>query len=160
MGDHDSTDFINLETGRIPFKHSSMDLADWDGTFRSWTGYTKGWKDWYYRVSQVYAGTWEKYGIGRCITLSLSEMPKNESLLIAASYFWSDALNAFLFGHGPFTLTLADVLMLTGLDVSASDTLFSLRLAKPSHKLKTKGVGGWLGYINKHAKTKGACHIS
>ena len=142
MGDPDPTNFINLETGRIPFKHSSKDLADWDGAFRSWTGYTKGWKDWYYRVSQVYAGTWEKYGIGRCITLSLSEMPKNESLLIAASYFWSDALNDFLFGHGPFTLTLADVLMLTSLDVSTFDTSFSLHLAKPSHKLKTKGVGG------------------
>ena len=136
MGDPDLTDFINLETGRIPFKYSSMDLADWDGTFRSWRGYTKGSTDWYCRVSQVYAGTWEKYGIGRCITLSLSEMPKNESLLIAASYFWSDALNAFLFGHGPFTLTLDDVLMLTSLDVSASDTLFSLRLTKPSHKRK------------------------
>nr|TKW28650.1 hypothetical protein SEVIR_3G342600v2 [Setaria viridis] len=41
---------------------------------------------------------------------------RNDSLLIVASYFWSDALNAFLFGHGPMTPTLTDVLMLTGHD--------------------------------------------
>jgi len=44
-------------------------------------------------------------------------MERNESLLIAASYFWSDTLNAFVFGHGPASPTLADVLMLTGLPI-------------------------------------------
>jgi hypothetical protein len=48
-----------------------------------------------------------------------------ESLLIVASYFWSDALNALLFGHGLLTPTLADVLMLSVLDVLSLDTLFS-----------------------------------
>jgi len=38
-------------------------------------------------------------------------MTMNESMLIAASHFWSDALNVFLFGHGLMTPTLADVLM-------------------------------------------------
>jgi hypothetical protein len=52
-------------------------------------------------------------------------MPRNESLLIAASYFWSDALNSFLFGHGQMTPTLVDVLLLTSLDVS-SRILFSV----------------------------------
>jgi hypothetical protein len=28
MGDTDPTDVINLETGRIPFKHTSLNLAD------------------------------------------------------------------------------------------------------------------------------------
>jgi hypothetical protein len=79
-------------------------------------------------------------------------MSRNESLLIAAFYFWSDALNAFLFGHGPMTPTLADVLMLTGFDVSSSDVLFGRRHDKPSHHLKTKNVGGWYGYITKHMK--------
>jgi hypothetical protein len=74
-------------------------------------------------------------------------MSQNESLLIAAYYFWSDALNAFLFGHRPMTSTLADVLLLVGLDISSSDILFSYRDVKPSHHLKTKNVGGWTGYI-------------
>jgi hypothetical protein len=88
----------------------------------------------------------------QCITLSLSDMSRNESLLISASYFWSDALNAFLFGHGPMGPTLADVLLLTGLDISFSDTLFSYRDVQPSHRLKTKKVGGWTGYIAEHMK--------
>jgi hypothetical protein len=35
MGDTDPTDMINLEIGRIPFKHASLNLADWDDCFRS-----------------------------------------------------------------------------------------------------------------------------
>jgi hypothetical protein len=79
-------------------------------------------------------------------------MSRNESLLIAASYFWSDALNAFLFGHGPMAPTLADVLVLISLDISSSDTLFTHQNDKPSHLLKTKGIGRWSGYIAEHKK--------
>jgi len=73
-------------------------------------------------------------------------MERNESLLIAASYFWSDTLNAFVFGHGPASPTLADVLMLTGLDISTPDTthLFD---TKPSAVVETRSIGGWSGYI-------------
>jgi hypothetical protein len=55
-------------------------------------------------------------------------MSQNESLLIAASYFWSDALNAFLFGHGLMVPTLADVLLLTGLDISYSNIFLAARM--------------------------------
>jgi len=73
-------------------------------------------------------------------------MDRNKSLLIAASYFWSHTLNAFMFGHGPASPTLADVLMLTGLDVSSVDSthLFD---TKPSAKVETRSIGGWSGYI-------------
>ena len=60
---------------------------------------------------------WEVYDLNQCLTLSLSGMERNDSLLIAASYFWSNTLNAFVFGHGPMTITLADVYMLTGLRI-------------------------------------------
>jgi hypothetical protein len=72
--------------------------------------------------------------------------------LIVVSYFWFDALNAFLFGHRPMAPTLADVLLLTDLDVSSSDILLSRRNDKPSHQLKTKNIGGWSGYIVEHKK--------
>ena len=45
-------------------------------------------------------------------------MERNDSLLIVASYFWSNTLNTFIFGHGPMTITLADVYMLTGLRIT------------------------------------------
>src|SRR5688572_12076949 len=95
---------------------------------------------------------WDELKISQCINLSLSQMEKNEPRVMAASYFWSDTLNAFLFGHGPMTPTLADVLMLTGLDISSPDTPFDF-LNKPTHQLETKGIGGWKGYINKNMKT-------
>jgi hypothetical protein len=39
-------------------------------------------------------------------------MEKNASMMIAATYFWSDTFNAFMFGHGPAAPSLADVYML------------------------------------------------
>jgi hypothetical protein len=53
--------------------------------------------------------------------LSIADMQKNESMMIAVSYFWSDTTNTFMFGHDPSTPTLADVYMLTGLDISTTD---------------------------------------
>jgi len=90
--------------------------------------------------------------LDKCIRLSIADMERNESLLIAASYFWSDTLNAFVFGHGPASPTLADVLMLTGLDISTADNshLFD---NKPSSKVETCSIGGWSGYIQKYQKT-------
>jgi len=75
-------------------------------------------------------------------------MERNESLLIAASYFWSDTLNAFVFGHNPASPTLANVLMLTGLDISTADDnhLYDHR---PERKVETHNIGGWSRYIQK-----------
>jgi hypothetical protein len=30
MGNHDPIEMVNFETGPIPFKHASLNLADWD----------------------------------------------------------------------------------------------------------------------------------
>jgi len=79
-------------------------------------------------------------------------MHRNESLLIAASYFWSDTLNAFVFGHGPASPTLADAVLLTGLDVSSVDSTHFFDTA-PSAKVETRAIGGWSGYIQKYRKT-------
>ena len=80
-------------------------------------------------------------------------MIRNEPMLISASYFWSDAINAFMFNHGPMTPTLMDVVMLTGLNVHAPDRSFHL-LEKASFKIETKSIGGWKGYIGKNMNTR------
>jgi len=73
-------------------------------------------------------------------------MERNESILRAASYFWSDTFNAFIFGQGPASRTLADVVMLTGLDIATADDgqLFG---RKAERKVETRNIGGWSGYI-------------
>jgi len=57
-----------------------------------------------------------------------------------------------VFGHDPASPTLADVLMLTGLDISTTNNshLFD---TKPSTKVETRAIGGWSGYIQKYQKT-------
>ena len=71
---------------------------------------------------------------------------------ISASFFWSDAINAFLFGHGLMTPTLLDVIMLTGLNITAPDRSFDF-LDKASFKIETRTIGGWRGYVTKNMKT-------
>ena len=80
----------------------------------------KGWRDWFCRVSGEKAGDWEIYDLNQCLTLSLSGMERNDSLLISASYFWSNILNTFVFGHDLMTITLADIYMLIGLRITGS----------------------------------------
>lgn len=156
MGNPDPTDLINLETNRIPFKISNMNL-DWSQAFRSWPSSTPGWRNWFHRMVAPHQTNWDNYDIGQCITLSLSEMIRNEPMLISASYFWSDALNAFLFGHGPRKPTLLDVLMLISLNILAPDRSHDL-LAKASSRFKTRNIGGWKGYIERYSKSGAADH--
>ena len=79
-------------------------------------------------------------------------MERNESMLIAASYIWSDTFNVFIFGHDLASPTLADVVMLNGLDVATDDDgeLFD---RKAEHKVESRNIGGWLGYIQKYQRT-------
>lgn len=64
-------------------------------------------------------------------------------MLVAASYFWSDALNAFLF---------ANVILLTGLNINSANVPFDL-LNKPDHRLDIKKItDSYIGYINHHKK--------
>jgi hypothetical protein len=60
----------------------------------------------------------DKLCIAHYLELSLAETPKNVDLLIAACHFWSNGVNDFIFGHGPMSAILADVYMITGLDVT------------------------------------------
>ena len=83
-------------------------------------------------------------------------MIRNKPMLISASFFWSDAINAFLFGHRPMTPTLLDILMITGLNISAPDRSFTL-LDKASFKVETRNIDGSKGYIGKNMKT---CSVS
>jgi hypothetical protein len=73
-------------------------------------------------------------------------MEKNESMMIGAAFFWSDTYNASMFGHGLAASTLADVYMLTSLDISTTDDgrLFN---RKSEYKVDARNIGGWTGYI-------------
>ena len=126
---------------------------DWTPAFRSWPNVTPKWRDWFRRIASSQRTNWEQYDISQCLNLSLSEMIRNEPMVISASYFWSDALNAFMFNHGPMTPTLMDVVMHTGLNIHAADRPFRL-LEKASFKIETKSIGGWKGYIGKNMKTR------
>jgi hypothetical protein len=70
-------------------------------------------------MARVHQSTWKAIGIAYALSLSLSPLDKNENLLKTIGYFWSDALNWFLFGHSPMTPTLMDVVMITSLDIAS-----------------------------------------
>ena len=134
MGDPDPTELINLETNRLPFKQSTMSPSVWDKTFRAWPLPLDGWRDWYLRVAKIHQARWVTYDLDQCIALSLSNIKKNEPLLRSASYFWSNAFNTFIFGHGPMIVTMADIHMLTGLRITGLLQPYNL-IGKPEHKV-------------------------
>ena len=88
------------------------------------------------------------------LTLSLSEMERIDSLLISASYFWSNALNAFIFGHGPMTITLADVYMLTGLRITGSVQPYEYLSAGSKRLTKIADCTRWASYILNHIEVE------
>jgi hypothetical protein len=122
VGVSDPSEFIEAESQRIPFKTSLMKPHEWQDTFKNWPlPPIAGQRNRYKRVlddESPNTKNWDNLRISHCLELSLAETPKNESLLIAASHFWSNDANAFLFGHGPMSPTLADVYMITGLKVT------------------------------------------
>jgi hypothetical protein len=93
-------------------------LDSWSDSLSAWPNPPEGWVTWYNRVANTYQPTWESIGIADDLSLSLSSLEKNENLVKTIDYFWYDALNCFLFGHGPMTPTLLNVMMITGLDIS------------------------------------------
>ena len=113
-----------------------------------------GWRDWYRRVSAVYSTQWITAGIASCLKLSLADYPRNDTLLSAACYFWSDALNCFMFGHGPATMTLLDAVMLADLNVTSTEHPSALRF-KSSHRINPKETRGWKKYIQAYNKGHG-----
>jgi hypothetical protein len=84
------------------------------------------------------------------LELSLAETPKNEDLLIAACHFWSNSVNAFLFGHGPMSPTLDDVYMITCLDVSGS--VYPWDYKGSTRQTGVKPGSGYKSYIQNHMK--------
>jgi hypothetical protein len=91
---------------------------------------------------------WDNLRIAHCLELSLAETPKNENLLIAACHFWSNGVNAFLFDHGPMSPTLADVYMITGLDVTLSVHPHKYKGSSRQTGVKTRV--GYKRYIQKY----------
>lgn len=152
MGDSNPTYFINVETNRIPFRETKPELAHWPTVFGSRPSKLDEWKEWYRRISASKQSLWKKMGIAKCLSLSLADMPKNESMLSVATYFWSDTLNSFIFGQGPMTPTVLYIKMLTGLDITSSANPISLKI-KSEYKIKTKVGGGWLGYATNNMGT-------
>ncbi|BAD68140.1 aminotransferase-like protein [Oryza sativa Japonica Group] len=76
----------------------------------------------------------------------IANSAKDEPLMAAATYFWSNTINAFLFNQEPMTLTLIDITMITGLDVTSSGNPMNMN-TKNQFDFKTKSIGGWFGYV-------------
>jgi hypothetical protein len=122
VGISNPSEFIAAESQRIPFKAALSKPHEWQDAFKNWPlPPIAGWRNWYKRMlddDSVKTSNWDSLRIAHCLELSLAETPKNENLLIAACHFLSNGANAFLFGHGPMSPTLADVYMITGLGVT------------------------------------------
>jgi hypothetical protein len=147
-------DLISCEANRIPFEsrcrfrllgRQPMCLAK----------SPIGWVAWYNRVARVHQSTRETIGTTDALSLSLSPLDKNENLLKTIDYFWSGALNCFLFGHSQTIPTLMDVVMIISLDI-ASPSPSAYSLPEVPFRLSSKSeCTNWGAYLNQHVKAKG-----
>jgi hypothetical protein len=126
----------------------------WHDAFKNWPLLPiADWRNWYKSIledNSAKTNNWDTLRITQCLELSLAETPKNESLLIAACHFWSNGVNAFLFGHGPMSPTLADVYMMTGLDITGS--VYPFQYKGSSRQKGVKTGSGYKSYIQNHMK--------
>ena len=154
MGNPDPFEIIEKETQRIPFKSGITLPNRWPNTFKNWPfPPIAGWRNWYRRMLEKSSSHWESQDISHCLELSLAETPRNDSLLIAASHFWSDTINAFIFGHGMMTITLADVFMMTGLNVSLP--VYPHKYKSKSNQRAVSSGCGWVKYIQNYMNASG-----
>jgi hypothetical protein len=154
VGTSDPREFIAAESKRIPFKAALSRPPLWQDAFKNWPlPPIAGWRNWYKRVladNSSKTKNWDSLRIAQCLELSLAETPKNEDLLIAACHFWSNGVNAFFFGHGPMSPTLADVYMITGLDISGS--VYPWEYKGSTRQKGEKTGSGYKSYIQNHMK--------
>ena len=59
-------------------------------------------------------------------------------------------MNAFIFDHGPMTITLANIYMLTGLRITGSMQPYSFLSAESKKLAKISDYTGWASYILNH----------
>jgi hypothetical protein len=154
VGTSNPREFIAAESKRIPFRAALSRPPLWQDTFKNWPlPPIAGWRNWYQRVlvdNSAKTRNWDSLRIAQCLELSLAETPKNEDLLIAACHFWSNGVNAFLLGHGPMSPNLADVYMMTGLDISGPMYLYEYKGSTRQKGVKTGS--GYKSYIQNHMK--------
>jgi len=148
-------DLISAKTQRFPFMAQTPNPNIWTDQLRALPFPMEGWSNWYKRVAKYHMADWQKLGIADALSLTLSPIEKNENLLRSIGYFWSDILNCFMFGHGPMTPTLMDVVMILGLDIhSTCPSPFTL--GECSYKIVDKDAArNWSLYIEYHQKSKG-----
>jgi hypothetical protein len=152
VGTSDPLEFIEAESQRIPFKAALSKPHEWQDSFKNWPlPPIAGWGNLYKRIlddDSAKTSNWDSLCIAQRLELSLAETPKNENLLIAVCHFWSNVVNAFLFGHGPMSPTLADVYMMTGLDITGSVYPYKYKGSTRQRGVKT-GVG-YKVYLENH----------
>jgi hypothetical protein len=106
-------------------------------------------------MARAHQSTWEAIGIADALSLLLSPLDKNENLLKTIGYFWSDALNYFLFSHSLMIPMLMDVVMITVLDIAPPNPS-AYNLPEVPFRLSSKSeCTNWGAYLSQHVKTKG-----
>ena len=65
---------------------------------------------------------WKALGINDLISLTMQPMPVCKELLYGALQFWSRGSNLFIFPHGAMSITLRDVVALTGLPITGLES--------------------------------------
>ncbi|XP_065855347.1 uncharacterized protein [Euphorbia lathyris] len=79
--------------------------------------YFKEWNDLVNKIKGTYSTAWERMGIAGLLYLSVHEITMVATVLEGALNFWSSHCNSLILPLGPMSITLRDVVAITGLPI-------------------------------------------
>ncbi|XP_019091146.1 PREDICTED: uncharacterized protein LOC104744028 [Camelina sativa] len=105
-------------------------------SFKGWRFANKAFKLWVGKMAALHRGTWRKAGIYEAVMASTYKISKNTDLVLGIAEKWCPDTNTFVFSWGEATITLEDVMLLSGLPVLGSPVFAALDSS--GEKIKAK----------------------
>ncbi|XP_020867948.1 uncharacterized protein LOC110224840 [Arabidopsis lyrata subsp. lyrata] len=107
-------------------------------SFNGWRFANPRFKFWARKMATLHETTWRKAGIFEAVNASTYNISKNTDLVLDVAEKWCPDTNTFVFPWGEATITLEDVMVLSGLSVLGSPVFATLDSAGEMIMVKLK----------------------
>ncbi|XP_078148876.1 uncharacterized protein LOC144544295 [Carex rostrata] len=115
-----STGNVSKTTPLVPSNYSNPSIVaieDPKFQFKGWCSSPRQWEQWVAKLLPKFGQIWKKVGIFDAILISTYRIRRDPSSIFALVSYWCEETNTFLFPWGEVTITLEDIIILSGLSV-------------------------------------------
>jgi Plant mobile domain len=115
-----STGNVSKTTPLVPSNYRNPSIGaieDPKFQFKGWCSSPRQWEQWVAKLLPKFGQIWKKVGIFDAILISTYRIRRDPSSILAIISHWCEETNTFLFPWGEVTITLEDIIILSGLSV-------------------------------------------